>query len=51
MASPAIKIIPSLEEETGLPVLSSNSASLYGVLKKLGIKTPIEGYGKVFKLL
>ena len=51
MASPAMKIIPALEDDTGLPVLSSNSASLYGVLKKLGIKVPIEGYGRVFKLL
>ncbi len=51
MASPAIKIINPLEEEAGIPVLSSNSASLYGVLKKLGIKEPIENYGKVFKLL
>jgi len=46
-----MKIIPALEEDTGLPVLSSNSASLYGVLKKLGITVPIEGYGRVFKLL
>lgn len=51
MASPAIKIISPLEQEAGIPVLSSNSASLYGVLKKLGIKGPIENYGKVFKLL
>lgn len=49
--SPAIKIITLLEQETGIPVLSSNSASLYGVLKKLGIKSPIENYGKVFKML
>ncbi len=51
MASPAIKIIEPLEQETGIPVLSSNSASLYGVLKKLGIKGPIEKYGKVFNKL
>lgn len=51
MASPAIKIIDPLEQETGKFVISSNSASLYGVLKKLGIKGPIENYGKVFKLL
>ena len=51
MASPAMKIIPSLEEEAGLPVISSNSASLYGVLKNLGIKASIEGYGRIFRLL
>jgi len=35
----------------GLLVLSSNSASLYDVLKKLGIEVPNEGYGKVSKLM
>ncbi len=51
MASPAIKIIHTLEQETGVYVLSSNSASLNRVLKKLGIKGPIENYGKVFDKL
>lgn len=51
MASPAIKIIDILEHETGKYVLSSNSASLYGVLKKLGIKGAIESYGKLLRML
>jgi len=51
MASPAIKIIDVLEQETGVYLLSSISASLYGVLKKLGIKGPIQNYGKVFDRL
>lgn len=51
MASPAIRIISTLEQETGKPVVSSCSASLYGVLKKLGIKDSIENYGQVFKML
>lgn len=51
MASPAIKIIDILEQEMGRYVLSSSSASLYGVLKKLGIKGPIEGYGKLLRML
>lgn len=51
MASPAIKIINTLEQETGKFVISSCSASLYGVLKKLGIKDTIENYGQVFKML
>lgn len=48
MASPAIKIIDVLEQETGVYVLSSISASLYGVLKRLGIKGPIQNYGRLF---
>jgi maleate isomerase len=51
MASPALKIIDVLEQETGVYVLSSISASLYGVMKKLGIKGPIQNYGKVFDRL
>ena len=51
MAAPAIKIIDTLEQETGKPVISSCSATLYGVLKKLGIKEPIEGYGQLLRKL
>ena len=50
-ASPAIKVINILEQETGRPVISSCSASLYGVLKKLRIKEPIEQYGQLLRML
>jgi len=48
MASPAIKIIDTLEQETGVYVISSNSASLYGSLKKLGIKAACRELWKSF---
>lgn len=51
MASPSRKVINLLEKETGKIVMSSQSASLYGVLKKLGIKEAIPDYGKLGKLL
>jgi maleate isomerase len=51
MASPALEVIEILERETGKPVLSSCSASLYGVLKKLEIREPIERYGRLGKRL
>ena len=51
MASPALEVIEILERETGKPVLSSCSASLYGVLKKLEIREPVEGYGRLGKSL
>jgi len=42
LCSPARKVINILEKETGKPVISSCSASLYGVLKQLGIRETIE---------
>lgn len=51
MASPARKIINILERETGRPVISSCSASLYGVLKQLGIKDPLEEFGRLGRML
>jgi len=51
MASPARKIINMLEQETGKPVISSCSASLYGVLKHLGIKDPVEEFGRLGRML
>jgi maleate isomerase len=50
MASPGLKIIEILEQETGKAVISSCSASLYGVLKKIEIKDSIEQYGKLLKM-
>lgn len=51
MASPSLEIIDHLERETGKPVLSSCSASLYGTLKKLRIREPVEGYGRLGRKL
>lgn len=51
LCSPARKMINILERETGKLVVSSCSASLYGVLKQLGIREPIEEYGQLGRML
>lgn len=51
MASPSRKMIDILEQETGKLVMSSQSASLYGVLKQLGIREPIEEFGRLGRML
>jgi maleate cis-trans isomerase len=51
MASPSKLVINPLEEETGKTVLSSQSASLYGVLKQLGIRAELPYYGRLGKKL
>jgi len=50
MAAPIRSVVEILEQETGKPVISSCSASLYGVLKQLGIKEPVEQYGQLLRL-
>jgi maleate isomerase len=44
-ASPLMGIADILENEIGKPVISSLSATLYGILKRLGIPDPIYNYG------
>lgn len=51
LCSPARKIINTLERETGKYVISSCLVSLYGVLKQLGIKEPIEELGHLGRML
>jgi len=38
-----------LEDETGRPVVSSTAASLWWVMKTLGMKIPIKGYGQLLR--
>ena len=45
MISPLLGIADALESEIGKPVISSQSATLYGILKKLGIPDPVYHYG------
>jgi len=49
MASPLLGIADVLEDEIGKPVISSLSATLYGVLKKLGIGDPVYHYGEALR--
>lgn len=46
MISSILGVADYLEKEIGKPVVSSLSATLYGILKKLGITDPVFHYGK-----
>ncbi len=46
MASPLLGVADILEQEIEKPVISSPSATLYGILKKLGIPDPVYHYGQ-----
>lgn len=46
MMSPLLGVADVLEKEIGKPVISSLSATLYGILKKLGIPDPVYRYGE-----
>jgi maleate isomerase len=44
-------IIDALECDLGLPVLTSNQALLWASLRALGIDAPVEGVGKLLRLI
>jgi len=44
----SIEIIDVLEQEVGKPVVTSNQAMLWNVLRMAGIEDKIEGYGRLF---
>ena len=46
MVSPTLGVVDILEKEIGKPVISSLSATLCGILKKLGIPDPVCHYGE-----
>ena len=46
----AIEIIQKLEGKTGKPVVTSNQAAMWHALRRLGIKDPIQGYGRLLEL-
>lgn len=46
MMSPIMAIVDTLEKEIGKPVISSCSATLYGILRKLGIPDQVPHYGQ-----
>jgi len=51
ISAAALKVIDTLEQELEKPVISSCSASLYGVLKQMGIREPVAGYGRLLTML
>jgi maleate cis-trans isomerase len=46
MLSSITAIVDTVEREIGRPVISSCSATMYGILKKLGIPDPVYHYGE-----
>ena len=47
----SITVIEKLEERLQKPVFSSNTALMWDILKKLGVREPIEGYGSLLTRL
>lgn len=47
----AVEILNALERDTGKPAMTSNTASLWGILKKMGIKEKMDGYGEILRHL
>jgi len=48
-AFPTIEIIGDLESDLGKPVISANTATFWGVLRKAGIRDSIKGYGRLLE--
>ena len=46
---PAIDLIAPLEEESGIPVVTSNQATFWGVLRALDYNEPIHGFGSLMR--
>lgn len=44
-----IEVISPLEKDLGLPVFSSNTATMWLTLKEMGIREPLRGYGKLLE--
>jgi maleate cis-trans isomerase len=43
-----LPIIQKLEDSLKVPVVTSNTAMIWNVLSKLGLRLSIAGYGKLF---
>jgi len=43
-----IEVIEKLETEYGKPVVSSNTATLWDMIRKVGVRVSIAGYGRLF---
>jgi maleate cis-trans isomerase len=42
-----VAYVQELEDDTARPVISSTAASLWWVMKTLGMRIPIQGYGRL----
>jgi len=45
-----IDIIETLEKDFKRPVITSNQATMWAALRKIGVREPIDGLGRLFKL-
>jgi len=45
-----VEVIQRLEEELGKPTISSNTATLWAMLRKVGIKTRVHGVGRLLAI-
>lgn len=43
-----LEIIEALGQDLGKPVLTSNTATLWDILRRLKVKEPVVGYGEIF---
>ena len=42
-------IVEDLEKDLGKPVITSNTASFWGALRRAGVNDAIEGYGRLLR--
>jgi maleate isomerase len=47
----AIGAIAALEEDLGRPVLTANQVAFWYALRQAGVREPVNGYGRVFRIL
>ncbi len=47
---PTLDMLDRLERDLGKPVISSASAMMWHALRTAGVKTPVEGYGRLLSL-
>lgn len=40
-------MIDKLEKELGVPIISSNTATLWAMMKRAGAKSGLKGYGRL----
>ena len=47
----SMEVVDELERRTGKPVITSNQATIWAALRKIGVRQPIHGYGKLLASL
>ena len=47
----AMEVIEVLEQKTGLPVVTSNQATVWATFRKIGLNEPVKGFGQLLRSL